>query len=575
LGGSVLENGNAIAVDSTGAAYVAGCTGSPDFPITPAAFQTALNGTLNGFVAKLAPDGGSLAYSSYIGGSASDTAQSIATDSLGEAVLGGYTTSSNFPVTNAIQSTFQGDIDAFGAVINPGGTGLVFASYFGGAGDDRGYAVTALPGLQFLLAGMTSSSNFPTAAAIQSAFAGDYDGFALTTSYGTAESFVPLTPCRIGDTRAGSGFTGAFGPPSLVGGATREFPIPASACDVPATAEAYSLNITVVPQGGLGYLTVWPAGSAVPVVATLNSLSGAIVANAAIVPAGIEGSISLFASNNTDVVIDINGYFGPPSAPQALEFYPVTPCRVADTRAGSGFTGAFGSPSLVAGATRSFPVQQSSCAIPSSGMAYSVRMTVVPPGPLGYLTTWPTGQPRPTVATLLALNGGVVGNEAVVPAGTAGAIDVFVTNNSDLVIDINGYFATPGSPGALHYYSLAPCRVADTRTGSGFAGAFGPPSLVGGATRNFPIPSSSCSVPGPPTAQAYSLNMTVVSSTPVGYLTAWPTGQPLPVAATINAGSGGVVGSAALVPAGTGGAISVFAAGNTDVVIDINGYFGP
>ncbi len=388
-------------------------------------------------------------------------------------------------------------------------------------------------------------------------------------------AFYPLTPCRIADTRVGSGFSGAFGAPSLVGGATRSFPILQSACNVPSTAQAYSLNITVVPQGGLGYLTAWPTGSQTPVVATLSSQNGVVVANAALVSAGTDGAVSLFASNNTDVVIDINGYFAPPTDPQPLAFYPVTPCRVADTRAGSGFSGAFGQPSLVGGATRNFPVQQSSCGIPSTAQAYSMRMTVVvESGGLGYLTTWPAGQALPVVATLNAPDGGVVGNEAIVPAGTSGAISVFASNNTDLVIDINGYFAPSGSPGALNFYPLTPCRVADTRAGSGFSGAFGAPSLVGGATRNFPMPSSSCGIPD--AAQAYSLNMTVVvESGGLGYLTAFPAGQPLPVAATLNALDGGVVAAAALVPAGSSGAISVYASNPTDLVVDINGYFGP
>jgi hypothetical protein len=300
-----------------------------------------------------------------------------------------------------------------------------------------------------------------------------------------------------------------------------------------------------------------------------------VVGNAAIVAAGTSGAIDLFATNDTDVVIDINGYFVAASA-QAQDFYPMTPCRVADTRANSGFSDGFGPPSLVAGGTRAFPVQSSSCDVPSSAEAYSMRMTVVAAGPLGYITAWPVGQPLPLVATLNAPNGGVIGNQAIVPAGTAGAIDLFASGNTDLIIDINGYFAAPGS-GGLHFYALAPCRVADTRSGSagsGITGAFGPPSLVAGATRDFPMPTSSCGIPS--TAQAYSLNLTLVAPAgPFGYLTAWPTGQMLPLAATLNASDGGVVSAGAIVPAGTDGAISVFAQNATDLVIDINGYFAP
>jgi len=93
---------------------------------------------------------------------------------------------------------------------------------------------------------------------------------------------------------------------------TRSFAIPASGCYVPSTAVAYSLNITVAPDGLLEYLSVWPAGSPQPFVSTLNSWDGSVVANAAIVPAGTNGSVDIFASANTDLVIDINGYYAVP-----------------------------------------------------------------------------------------------------------------------------------------------------------------------------------------------------------------------------------------------------------------------
>ena len=346
--------------------------------------------------------------------------------------------------------------------------------------------------------------------------------------------FYSVTPCRVADTRTGSGFTGAFGPPSMAAGAQRSFPIPSSSCGIPATAAAYSLNFTVVPTGILGYLSTWPTGQPMPVVSTLNSPMGTVVANAAIVPAGTSGAINVFVTNPTDVLFDINGYFAPP-LPSGLQFYPVTPCRVADTRTGSGFTGAFGPPSMAAGAQRSFPIPSSSCGIPATAAAYSLNFTVVPTGILGYLSTWPTGQPMPVVSTLNSPMGTVVANAAIVPAGTSGAINVFVTNPTDVLFDINGYFAPP-LPSGLQFYPVTPCRVADTRTGSGFTGAFGPPSMAAGAQRSFPIPSSSCGIPA--TAAAYSLNFTVVPTGILGYLSTWPTGQPMPVVSTLNSPMG-------------------------------------
>jgi V8-like Glu-specific endopeptidase len=118
-----------------------------------------------------------------------------------------------------------------------------------------------------------------------------------------------VTPCRLMDTRAGEGKTGAFGPPAITGGTARDIPIPQGACAIPSTATAFSLNITVVPSGPLGYLTVWPTGRPQPLVSTLNSFEGRVVANAATVPAGAGGSISVFVTNTTHVIIDINGYY--------------------------------------------------------------------------------------------------------------------------------------------------------------------------------------------------------------------------------------------------------------------------
>jgi hypothetical protein len=197
------------------------------------------------------------------------------------------------------------------------------------------------------------------------------------------------------------------------------------------------MNYTVVPSGYLGYLTTWPAGQGQPNVSTLNSWRGKVVANAAIVPTGTGGAINAFASDPTHVILDINGHFGATGGAGSLSFYPVTPCRVADTR---GAAGAFGGPMLGGGSTRSFAVPQSACGIPSTAKAYSVNVTVVPSGPLSYLTAWPTGTAQPVVSTLNSWDGAVVANAAIVPAGTNGAISIFVTDATHVILDINGYF---------------------------------------------------------------------------------------------------------------------------------------
>ncbi len=387
---------------------------------------------------------------------------------------------------------------------------------------------------------------------------------------GGGQRFVPVTPCRIMDTRAGQGTSGSFGPPALAAGGIRTVPIPTSPCGIPAAAQAYSLNITVVPASTLSYLTIWPTGQPQPFVSTLNSFQGEIVANAAIVPAGTNGAVNVFVTDASDVIIDINGYFAPPQSGGVLQFYPVAPCRVADTRAGSGKTGAFGAPRLNGGESRGFPIPTSGCGVPASAQAYSVNVTVVPASALGYLTLWPTGSNRPLVSTLNSFAGAIVANAALVPAGTGGAVSAFVSDASDVIVDINGYFAPPAA-GGLNFAPVVPCRVADTRTSSGFSGAFGAPTPAANSTRTMSIPSSICGISS--AARAYAFNVTVVPAGVLSYLTSFPAGQSLPLVSTLNSFRGYIVANAAIVPAGAGAGVSFFVTDPTDLVVDINGYF--
>jgi glucose/arabinose dehydrogenase len=387
----------------------------------------------------------------------------------------------------------------------------------------------------------------------------------------TGSRFVPLVPCRVMDTRD-AGRPANFGPPKLTGGIRREVPVPLSGCGTPATAKAYSLNITVAPAGPLGFLSIWPRGTPQPLVSTLNSPGGRVVANAAIVPAGVSGDISLYATDDTDVIIDMNGYFSE-TEPNGVPFYPTAPCRPVDTRGESGQSGALGPPILSATTRRDFLLTQGPCALPSA-VAYSLNATVVPEGPLAYLTLWPTGGGQPLVSTLNSFEGRVVANAAIVVSGTSQSISAFATNRTHLILDSNGYFAPAGSaPNGLLFRPVTPCRVADTRAGGGKSGAFGPPIVNGGTQRDFPIPQSACAIPA--SAAAYAVNVTVVPQVPMDYLTLWPTGQPRPFVSTLNAFEGQIVANAALVRAGSNGSVSVFVTHTADVIIDINGYFAP
>jgi Bacterial Ig-like domain (group 3)/FG-GAP-like repeat len=370
---------------------------------------------------------------------------------------------------------------------------------------------------------------------------------------GSDLEFIPITPCRIADTRNA---TGAFGGPELAAGVTRTFNVPQSACGIPSTAAAFSLNITVVPDKSLGYLTMWPAGQAQPAVSTLNS-DGRVKANAAIVPAGTNGGVSLYASDATQAILDIDGYFVPAGTASALQFYPVAPCRIADTRNPAG---ADGGPSINGNTSRSFPVE-GVCNIPSSAEAYSLNVTAVPHSSLGYLTVWPAGESQPGSSTLNATTGAVTANAAIVPAGSNGEVSVYASDAIDVILDVNGYFAAPSANG-LSLYTVTPCRVVDTRND---AGAFTGTLLVD-------VETSACAPSS--TAKAYVLNATAVPSGSLGYISLWPAGESQPGVSTLNASDGAVTSNMAIVPT-QNGSIDAYAASPANLILDISSYFAP
>jgi YVTN family beta-propeller protein len=373
----------------------------------------------------------------------------------------------------------------------------------------------------------------------------------------TPLQLVTVAPCRLVDTRNPDG---EFGGPPIQGGTYRSFIIPDNVgCGIPNAAAAYSLNVTVVPQGPLGYLTIWPAGQPQPLVSTMNSRDGRIKANAAIVPAGTGGAVSVYVSDTTNVVLDIDGYFTPPTA-QTLQFYPLTPCRVLDTRTTNGD---LGGPFLVGGQERDFPVWESNC-IPSGviAQAYSMNFTVVPYGgeALSYLTIWPQGTPKPLVSTLNNPTATTVANAAVIPP-ELGEIAVYPSQDTHLIGDINGYFAAPG-PTGLSLYPTAPCRVLDTRNGNGpFSG-----------TLIVDVAGSVCSPPA--AAQAYVFNATALPMGALGYLTLWPDSESQPVVSTLNALDGMPSSNMAIVP-NLNGSTDAYASGVTQLILDISSYFAP
>jgi hypothetical protein len=181
LGGQNTDYAYSIAVDNSGAACLTGTTGSYDFP-TQTPFQKAYGGHADAFVAKLAPTGQALEYSTFLGGTGEDFGGGLAVDVTGAVWVTGGTASKDFPVKNAYQKTNRGKYDLFVANLSPAGKGLISSTYLGGADDDYGVKIVLDGGGAAYLTGGTRSRNFPTKKAFQKTNRGGFDAFILKVS---------------------------------------------------------------------------------------------------------------------------------------------------------------------------------------------------------------------------------------------------------------------------------------------------------------------------------------------------------------------------------------------------------
>jgi Beta-propeller repeat/Abnormal spindle-like microcephaly-assoc'd, ASPM-SPD-2-Hydin len=180
-GGSGGEGGSRVAVDPAGNTYVGGYTFSPDFP-TVNAIQPTYAGNVDAYLTKLSADGQKVFYSTFLGGSGFEYGWDVAVDSSGNAYMTGFTQSTNFPTAHALQPTNHGGTDAFVAKINASGNAFVYSTYLGGSNTDLGAAIAADSGGNAYVGGYTKSNDFPTVDAIQPTNHGGFDSFVAKIS---------------------------------------------------------------------------------------------------------------------------------------------------------------------------------------------------------------------------------------------------------------------------------------------------------------------------------------------------------------------------------------------------------
>jgi hypothetical protein len=382
--------------------------------------------------------------------------------------------------------------------------------------------------------------------------------------------YHPLTPARITDTRSGSGQP--YAGQTISQGGTLNIQV-TGVGGVPSTGvTAAVLNVTVTNPTAPSYLTVSPAGASRPLASNLNFASGETVPNLVEVGVGQRGQVSIYnASGLTDVVVDVEGFTGSAATTGTGLYNPVVPARITDTRSGSGYPNA--SETLQAGSIITVQVTGVGGA-PNTGVAAAVlNVTATNPTQQSYLTVWPTGATRPTASNVNFVPGQTVPNRVMVPVGTSGQVSVYNPAGSvDVVVDVGGYFtdASDASATGSQFTPTTPARITDTRSGSGEPKAGN--NLGSGATLGVQV-SGDGGVPASGVTAAV-LNVTATNSTQQSYLTVWPTGASQPNISDINWAPGETVANLVVVKLGPDGSVQVYnAAGSTDVVVDVTGWY--
>jgi Cysteine-rich secretory protein family len=367
----------------------------------------------------------------------------------------------------------------------------------------------------------------------------------------TSLAFEPVTPVRVVDSRENFGVT-------AIAGRVRTRIQIAGRASIPADAKAVSANFTVTATSGSGYLTVWNCSNERPLASTVNFGANETVPNAASVALDSKGGVCVYSPVDTELVVDVNGYYG---STATARFAPMTPVRLMDTRSQLGAPGRF-----AGGQTTALQVAGVN-GIPAGSRAVVLSVTSVDPAVEGFVTVYPCDAPRPLAAAMNPHPGEIRSNLVVSPLSSDGRVCFFSSGDVDLVVDATGYLA--GSSTA--FTSTTPFRFTDTREArsvemnAGTGGSIVEPQgmLVLQVAGQRGIPSDVKSV---------AVNIAVTDATGAGFLTAFPCGD-RPTTSTVNFDSSVAVSSGAVIPLSATGQLCIYVNTSSHVVVDITGWW--
>lgn len=383
---------------------------------------------------------------------------------------------------------------------------------------------------------------------------------------GGASAYVPVNPVRILDTRSDDDITRVYDNSAFSIDPVTDTGVAQAAGVDPEEITAVIVNTTMVRSGGVGFGTVWPTGSPRLATSTNNTeFDGHTIPNLAIAPLGLDNKISVYASVESDVILDVLGVFVESGATSAGRFESLGPTRAYDSR--------IDDPEISAGDTQI--VDLKAAGVPADAVGVVLNVTAVRSRSKGFYRVWSADKAMPEHSSVNVLDENYNAGNQVITGVEDGRIQVFSNAGGGLTVDVTGYFTGPSSESSAEglFVPFTPGRLLNTRE------AFG--STAGTAGKKIPANdrfalqiAGRLDVPEVG-AKAVALNLTAVRAEARGFVKAYASGDREPNTSSLNfTEPGQIVPNHAITSLEREtGEITIQPSEETHMLVDASGYF--
>ena len=384
---------------------------------------------------------------------------------------------------------------------------------------------------------------------------------------GSASSYQPVNPVRILDTRTDTGIKRVFNNSSFSIDPVTDTGVAEAAGVDPDDITAVIVNTTMVRAAGIGFGTVWPTGGKRLSTSTNNTeFNGHTIPNLVIAPLGLDNKISVYASTDADVIIDVLGVFvSTPGATAAGRFKFLGPTRAHDSRQGDAEIAPNGT----------VTIDLKAAGVPADATGVVLNVTAVRSKGRGFYRVWSAGSPPPSHSSVNVLGVDYTASNQVITGVNNGRIQVFSDAGGGLAVDITGYFTGPSAASSTDglFVPFTPGRLLDTRKTSG------PTSGTAGqqvpANDKFALQiAGRLDVPATG-VKAVALNVTAVRAADRGFIKVYPGASAEPETSALNFNvAGQIVANHAITAINlASGDITLKPSQRTHILVDANGYF--